>query len=90
VGSDSRSQRLRLLTKTSENTVGNGTMRYSWSSYNPSDVSVSFLSQYPSLAGPADTSAQAELFISTTIQPGNYTLGLGIDIQRAISLTELE
>lgn len=71
---------LSLLVKTSQDTVGNGTLSYSWSSYNPNDASVSFSSQYPSLAGPADTSAQAELFISTTTNPGNYTLGLGIDM----------
>jgi virginiamycin B lyase len=73
---------ISLLTRTSENIVGNGTLRSSWSSYTPQDASVSFSSQYPSLAGPADTGAQAELFISTNTQPGNYTLGLGIDTGR--------
>ena len=73
---------ISLLTKTSQDIVGNGTLRSSWSSYTPQDASVSFSSQYPSLAGPADTSAQAELFISTTTKPGNYTLGLGIDTGR--------
>jgi hypothetical protein len=69
-----------LQTKTSQNIVGNGTLRSSWSSYTPQDASVSFSSQYPSLAGPS--SSQAELFISTTTEPGNYTLGLGIDTGR--------
>jgi virginiamycin B lyase len=73
---------LSMLTRTSQNTVGNGTLNYSWSSYNPNDVSVQFSPQYPSLAGPADTNAQAELFISTTAKPGNYTLALGIETAR--------
>jgi len=73
---------ISLLTKTSQDIVGNGTLRSSWSSYTPLDASVSFSSQYPSLAGPTSTSAQAELFISTTTKPGNYTLGLGIDTGR--------
>jgi virginiamycin B lyase len=71
-----------LLTKTSQDIVGNGTLRSSWSSYTPQDASVSFSSQYPSLAGPSSSSSQAELFISTTTNPGNYTLGLGIDTGR--------
>jgi virginiamycin B lyase len=74
---------LSFATRTSENTIGNGTLRYSWSSYNPMDISVQFSPQYPSLAGPADTNAQAELFVSTTTKPGNYTLALGIETARA-------
>jgi len=71
-----------LQTQTSQDIVGNGTLRSSWSSYAPQDASVSFSSQYPSLAGPSSSSSQAELFISTTTKPGNYTLGLGIDTGR--------
>ena len=59
--------------------VGNGTLRYSWSSYNPNDVSILFSSRYPPLAGQAGNSAQAELTVSSTIKQGNYTLGLGVD-----------
>jgi virginiamycin B lyase len=73
---------LSMLTRTSQNTVGNGTLGYSWTSYNPNDVSVQFSPQYPSLAGPSDTNGQAELFISTTAKPGNYTLALGIETAR--------
>jgi streptogramin lyase len=70
---------LSLLTRTSQNTVGNGTLRYSWTSYTPMDISVQFTPQYPSLAGPTDTNEQAEIFISTTTRAGNYTLALGIE-----------
>ena len=79
-----------LLQRTSQDIVGNGTLRYSWSSYNPNDLSVSFSSQYPSLAGPANNSAQAELFVSTATPPGNYTLGLGIDTGRVSAWTMVQ
>lgn len=70
---------ISLLTKTSQILIGNGTLRYSWSSYNPKDVSVTFSPQYPSLSSLADIPAQAELILSTNTKPGNYALGLGID-----------
>jgi len=70
---------ISLVTRTSQELVGNGTLRYSWSSYNPSDISVSFSSQYPALNSLTDSPSQAELIISTNTKPGNYTLGLGID-----------
>jgi hypothetical protein len=58
---------------------GNGTLQYAWGSYNPQDASVAFSPQYPLLAGPAEILAQAELNVSTTTEPGNYTLALGIE-----------
>lgn len=70
---------ISLVTKISQEIMGNGTLRYSWSSYNLMDVSVSFSSQYPSLSSLTVTPSQAELIISTITKPGNYTLGLGID-----------
>ncbi len=70
---------ISILTKASQETGGNGTLRYSWSSYNTKDVSVSFSSQYPSLTDQVGNSGQAELFLSSSIKTGNYTLGLGID-----------
>ena len=70
---------LSLLTKLSENLEGNGTFRYSWASYNPQQVSVTFSPTYPSLSGLADTPAQAQLKIQREISPGRYALGLGID-----------
>jgi hypothetical protein len=70
---------ISILTKASQEMEGNGTLRYSWSSYKTQDISVSFSSPYPSLASLVGNSAQAELFLSSTIKAGNYTLGLGID-----------
>jgi virginiamycin B lyase len=70
---------ISLVTETSQAITGNGTMRYSWSSYNPNDVSIAFSPQYPSLTGLSSISGQAELTLSNNIKPGNYTLGLGID-----------
>ena len=70
---------ISLVTQASQEIVGNGTLRYSWSSYNLMDVSISFSSQYPSLSSTTETPSQAELIISNSTKPGNYTLGLGID-----------
>jgi sugar lactone lactonase YvrE len=61
------------------NLPGNGTLRYVWGSYNPKDLSGIFSIQYPSLANRTDISAQAQLSVSA--EPGNYTLGLGIETQ---------
>ena len=70
---------LSLLTKVSQNVEGNGTFRYSWSSYTPNQVEVAFSPQYPSLAGLADTPAQTQLRLSPKTPAGNYTLSLGVD-----------
>jgi hypothetical protein len=70
---------LSLLTKVSQDVGGNGTFRYSWSSYNSRQVEVTFSPLYPPLAGLADTPAQVQLKLSPTISAGNYTLSLGVD-----------
>ena len=75
---------ISLVTRTSQELAGNGTLRYSWSSYNLMDISVAFSSPYPSLGSLTDTPSQAELIISSTTKPGNYTLGLGIDTGNVI------
>jgi hypothetical protein len=71
---------LSLLTKVSQDEGGNGTFQYSWSSYNSKQIEVTFSPQYPSLAGLADTPAQAQLKLSPKTPAGNYTLSLGIDV----------
>jgi len=60
--------------------VGNETWDYSWSSYNPNDLSVVFSQQYPSLENTqlVQTGAQAQL--STKVYPGNYTLAIGLNL----------
>jgi len=74
-----RETTMSLLTKTGQEIGGNGTFRYSWSSYIPEQVEVTFSPEYPPLAGLADAPGQAELKVSGKVRPGNYTLGLGID-----------
>ncbi len=81
---------ISILTKASQETNGNGTLRYSWSSYNTQDISVSFSSPYPSLADLVGNSAQAKLFLSSTINAGNYTLGIGLDTGRATVWSMIE
>jgi virginiamycin B lyase len=60
-----------------EPTTGNGTWRASWSSYNPSDISVTFSPQYPALNSSGLSTAQ--ITISSSTPPGNYTLSIGCD-----------
>ena len=68
-----------ILSKISEDIGGNGTFQYSWSSYKLADIVVTFSPPYPSLAGLADTTAQAQVRLSSNTDTGNYTLALGID-----------
>ena len=59
--------------------AGNATWDYSWSSYNPNDLSVTFSQQYPGLdAKQIQTEAQAQL--SSKVHPGNYTLAIGLNL----------
>ena len=66
--------------KTARDIGGNGVLEYSWGTYNPREVSVSFSPQNPSLVGLADVAVQAKLKISESTKSGNYTLGLGIEV----------
>lgn len=68
-----------IVVNTSQEIAGNGTFRYSWSSFSPNDLSVKFSSQYPSLSGLGGSPTEAKLKLSASVKPGNYTLGLGID-----------
>jgi len=61
-------------------TEGNGTWNASWSSYNPTDISATFSTQYPSLNSSSVMTAQ--ISISSTTPPGNYTLSIGLDASR--------
>lgn len=63
---------------TSQDVGGNGTLQYSWGTYNPREASVAFSPQYPSLAGSADVAVQVKM--SNTVKVGNYALGLGVDV----------
>ncbi len=70
---------LSLATRTFREIPGNGTFRYSWSSYDPSEVQVSFSQKYASFTGSQNQAGQAQLKLSSKTSPGNYTLGIGID-----------
>ncbi len=71
---------LSMSAKTAEEMGGNGTFRYSWSSYEPSEVQVTFTPQpYPPFTSLADTSSEAQIKVSSRVNPGNYTLAIGID-----------
>lgn len=71
---------LTVLVNANSGGAGNGTFTYSWSSYMPNDVGVSFSPDaYPSLEGPASKQGQADIKVSSRVSPGNYTLAVGID-----------
>jgi streptogramin lyase len=58
----------------------NGTWDYSWSSYNPNDLSVVFSRQYPSLEATDEIRTEAQVLVSTRVFPGNYTLAIGLNL----------
>jgi streptogramin lyase len=60
-------------------TLGNGTYVYSWPSYTPQDVNVTFSPPSASLLDLADSTSQAKIAVSTRTTPGQYILGLGLD-----------
>lgn len=71
---------LFVSTKVTAQVGGNGTLRYSWSSYVPNEVQVTFSPQaYPTFATLAETSTQARVRLSERVRPGNYTISIGID-----------
>ncbi len=70
---------LSIITNTYQDISGNGTLRYSFTSYNPNDLTVTFSPAYMSLAGLAKVPASAQVEISPNTSPGNYTLSLGLD-----------
>jgi streptogramin lyase len=67
------------LVESSQLRQGYGNLTYSWSSYEPTDVQVSF-QENRSVTGYADTPGQAQVKISDKVSPGNYTLSIGADI----------
>jgi hypothetical protein len=68
------------ISKATSGVAGNGTFTYSWSSYLPSEVGVTFSpNPYPSLEGQSKL-WQAEVKVSNKVNPGNYTLAIGVDV----------
>ena len=71
---------------------GNGTYVYSWSSYTPEDVNVTFSPQGASLMDLANSVSQVKITVSPRATPGQYVLGLGLDagIVRAWTMVKTE
>ena len=70
---------LSLDLSSSKGFIGSGTYDYSWPSYNPGDVNVTFTPQNSSIGGEASAQIQAMIMISQHVLPGKYVLGLGFD-----------
>lgn len=81
---------LSFVVKTSQDFGGNGTLHYSWGTYNPREISVRFSPQNPPLTGSAETTIQANLMMSSNVNLGNYTLGLGIDLGAVMIWTMIQ
>jgi len=60
-------------------TLGNGTYVYSWPSYTPQDVNVTFFPPSALLTDLANNTSQAKIGVSTHTAPGQYILGVGLD-----------
>ena len=58
---------------------GNATWDSAWSSYSPRDVRVDFLPSSLSLGTTGVRNVEARLEVSTRVDPGNYTLSLGVN-----------
>lgn len=65
-----------------------GSFDYSWGTYSTSDVSISF--SPPSLSGESSASVEAKLTVSDSARPGDYILGLGINMGPVRVWTMLE
>jgi virginiamycin B lyase len=59
--------------------TGNGNLSYAFGSYNPNDASGTLSPQSTPLSSSSEISAQAQLRISHTLEPGSYSLALGIE-----------
>jgi len=68
-----------VLSASGVQTPGNGTYVYSWPSYTPEDVNVTFSSPSVSLMSLANNPSQVKITVSTRTAPGQYILGLGLD-----------
>jgi hypothetical protein len=67
------------LSASSVQSPGNGTYVYSWPSYTPQDVNVTFSPQSTSLIDLANNPSLAKITVSPRTTPGQYMLGLGLD-----------
>jgi hypothetical protein len=70
---------LSLVLSCSQGISGHGTYVYSWPSYNPGDVNVTFSPLNQSLTGISNALTQARIAVSPNTSPGQYPLALGFD-----------
>jgi virginiamycin B lyase len=67
---------------------GNGSLNYSWSSYNPREISIGFTPTYPQLG--TEAQVQAQLALANRVNPGNYTLALEVSLGDVIISSMVE
>ena len=67
------------LSASNVQSAGYGTYVYSWPSYTPQDINVTFSPQGASLMDIANNPGQAEITVSPRTPTGQYILGLGLD-----------
>lgn len=70
---------LSLQLNSSQGLAVSGRYDYSWPSYNPGDVNVTFTPQNVSLNGESNAVSEARITVSQHTLPGDYVLGLGFD-----------
>ena len=63
----------------SQGLAGLGTYVYSWPSYNPGDVNVTFSPPTADLGGDTNAQSEATITVSQHTLPSDYVLGLGFD-----------
>jgi len=68
-----------VMVQNSGVSVNNGTYAYSWPSYNPSDVNITFSPPNAALTEGQHLSSEAMITASPNVSPGRYMLALGFD-----------
>ena len=70
---------MTLSVQSSGSGVYNGSYAYSWPSYNPGDINVSFSPSNASLTQGTSAPSQAKITASPNVSPGQYMLAVGFD-----------
>jgi sulfite reductase beta subunit-like hemoprotein len=73
---------LTMTLSPSQGISGNGTVGHALSAYNQQDISLQAFPQYPQLD--REVQIQIQLAPSNRLAPGNYTLGLEVDLGNTI------
>jgi streptogramin lyase len=70
---------LSATVSVSQGFVSNGTFAYSWPSYNPADLNVTFSPSGETLTGPQSASGQVRITVSPNTPQAQFPLALGFD-----------